>query len=158
MTDWSMGTCDYDRVMHTPEHSALISQLESAGPSTWGEQALLACLRRLRDGGPTESDLVEVRDAWAFPTGFCVVYKSPSGPDVGVRITTHSTGGHPPLYFPDVYADNPDSGPTADEAGVTFADFAIAEPLGSIAGQLVYDSDGLGWWGEDPLPASRQHH
>jgi hypothetical protein len=144
--------------MHTPEHSALIAQLESAAQSTWGERALLACLRRLRDGGVTESELVEVRDAWAFPTGFCVVYKSPWGPEVGVRVSTQSTGGYPPFYFQDVYAEDPNNGPTADEAGITFADLAIAEPLGSIADKLVYDSDGLGWWGEDPLPASRQRH
>ena len=144
-----------DRGMHTPEHAALIAQLESAAQSTWGEQALLACLRRLRDGGPTEAEDVEVRDAWASPTDFSVVYKSPSGPQVGVHVTAESTAGNPPFYFQDVYTEDLDSGPTAAEAGITFADFAIAEPLGGIVEGLVYDADGLGWWGEEPLPATR---
>jgi hypothetical protein len=144
--------------MHTPQHAALIARLESADQSTWGERALLACLRRLRDGGPTEADSVEVRDAWAFPASFCVVYKSPWGPEVGVQVNTDSTLSQPPFYFPDVYAGDLDSGPTADEAGITFADFTIAEPLGSIVDELVYDAAGLGWWGEEPLPATRPRH
>ena len=142
--------------MYTPEHSALIAELGSAAQTTWGERALLACLRRLRDGGVTESDLVEIRDAWAFPEGFCVVYKSPWGPDVGVRVTTRSTGGRSPFHFQEVFTEDLEQGPTAEEAGVTFADLAIAEPLGSIADELVYDADGLGWWGEEPLPGSRR--
>ncbi|MDR6907786.1 hypothetical protein J2X63_003494 [Agromyces sp. 3263] len=144
--------------MYTPEHAAVIAQLESAAQSTWGEQALLACLRRLRDGGPTEAHDVEVRDAWASPTGFCVVYKSPHGPEVGVRVTAESITGHPPFYFPDVYTEDVERGPTAEEAGITFADFAIAEPLGRIVEKLVYDAAGLGWWGEEPLPATPQRH
>jgi len=77
LRDPRSATCSYHRGMYTSEHSALITQLESAASSTWGERALLTCLRRLRDGGVTEWKQVEVRDAWPFPDGFCVVYKSP---------------------------------------------------------------------------------
>jgi hypothetical protein len=145
----------YYHAMYTSQHSALIAQLESADPSTWGERALLACLRRLRDGGVTEWEKVAVRDAWAFPDGFCVVYASPWGPEVGVRITMQSTGGRPPFYFQDWLTGDPERGPTPEEAGREFADLAIAEPLGRIVDELVYDVGGLGWWGEEPLPGKR---
>jgi hypothetical protein len=70
--------------MVTPEHTRLISELEMRSERSWGEDALLACLKKLRDGGPTEYQIVEVRRALAEDNGFDIVYLSPSGPEVGL--------------------------------------------------------------------------
>ena len=49
----------------------------------------------------------------------------------------------------------PELDPTPEEAGREFADLATGEPLGSIVDSLVYDRDGLAWWGKPPLPPIR---
>ena len=136
--------------MFSSEHERLIERHQSAAPVTWSSRALASCLQRLMDGGPTEWAEVTVHDAWVLPDaeGFCMVYTSPWGPRVGYRVSRYGEGGllsgmspaqeakeAPPEYF-----------------GIEIADFAIAEPLGSIGQQLVYDSRGLGWWGDAPFP------
>jgi hypothetical protein len=68
----------------TWRHAQLIEELERLSDPTWGEAALLACLGKLRDGGPTEYELVEVRSARAADRGFDIVYLSPWGPEVGL--------------------------------------------------------------------------
>jgi hypothetical protein len=56
-------------------HAELIGELEAAASDEWGPRALLACLCKLRDGGPTEADSVVVHDVWATEDGFRVVYE-----------------------------------------------------------------------------------
>ena len=109
---------------------------------SWGEAALLACLRRLETGGPTSPEEVQVKDGCALDDEFCVVYSAPWGPTVGVRV--HREG----RLFRAGYTDDP----TPEEYGVDIADFSIAEPLGTTIFLLKSDSHGLGWWGDRPLP------
>lgn len=128
--------------MFTDRHRALITELQAVRDPSWGALALLACLTRLRDGGPTSADHVAVQDAWATEDEFRVVYDSPWGPRVGIvrhRFTT--------VDRLDASASSP-AGPTPEEFGREVADFNIGEPLGSYAFALHYDDDGLGWWGD----------
>lgn len=131
------------------DHQHLIEDLETAA-NDWASAALLACLLRLRDGGPTEFREVTVRDAWPIVDGFCVVYEM-YDLRLGVR-ATRTTGDGPPFFFSQGF-QGPDPSPRA--FGVEIADYAIAEPLGSFVGELVPDSAGVGWWGDPPLPGAR---
>lgn len=96
-------------------------------------------------GGPTEAAEVKVHDGWAFDDGFCLMYDSPWGPTVGVRVKASGN------QFAEAYT----SDPTAQDFGVDIADFTVAEPLGSYAYNLAFDSTGLGWWGDPPFPLHR---
>lgn len=126
-------------------HQRLIDGLESQ--SSWGDLALLACLTRLRDGGPTEWREVTVLDAWSVADGFCVVYEM-YGDRLGVR-AHRATAGGPPFWFDrGVFGKHP----TPEAFGQEIADYAVAEPLGSVGDNLVMDRDGVGWWGDPPLP------
>lgn len=124
--------------MTTDAHRALVDRLEESAELSWGGRTLLACLRRLRDGGLTEWQSISVESAWVIEEGFCVVYRWPGGPLVGLRVTTRS-GSQP--------------GMAAQEFGEEVADFSIAEPLGAIT--LTTDFEDVGWWGEPPFPDSR---
>jgi hypothetical protein len=130
----------------TEQHAALIEQLDSASPTGWGERALLACLTRLRDGGPTEASIVEVYEAWPVDDGFKIVYLSPWGPRVGLTARLGAM-----QFFMNIYADSLKSEPTPEEFGKEIADFFVAEPLGGYVDILEYDAEGLGWWGERRL-------
>lgn len=132
--------------MLSPRHAELIAALEADGSEQWGPRALLACLRKLRDGGPTEAASVVVRDAWASSDGFRVVYDSPGGTRVGIIRDRWTT-----IDRLDVYATGDVA--TAEEFGEEVADFNIGEPLGAYADILDMDADGLGWWGHIPLEA-----
>ncbi|WP_354570507.1 hypothetical protein [Glaciihabitans sp. UYNi722] len=129
----------------TPEHLSLIDQLHRNPNQSWGESALLSCLDRLQAGGPTEAEEVKVHDGWAFDDGFCLIYKSPWGPTVGVRVEASGR------QFIGAHADEP----TAAEFGIDIADFTVAEPLGSSSYRLACDTTGLGWWGDRPFPLER---
>ena len=83
-----------------------------------------------------------MHEGWPIDDGFCLVYRSPWGPTVGLRVA--ATGDQ----FEAAYTYEP----TASDFGVDIADFSVAEPLGSRADDLVFDADGLGWWGDGPLP------
>jgi hypothetical protein len=125
----------------TELHDALIASLDSLSEATWGEQALLACLRRLRDGGPTEYAIVEMHSAWPIEDGFKIVYLAPWGPVVGLTAQRDELE-----YFQGIYqGDGADL--IADSFGMEVADFYIAEPLGNYAELLETDADGVGWWG-----------
>ena len=63
--------------------------------------------------------------------------------------------GRSPFWYQHWLTSDPGFGPTPEEAGREFADLAIGEPLGAIVDSLVNDRDGLGWWGEAPLPPTR---
>lgn len=79
--------------------------------------------------------------------GFCVVYEM-YGYRLGVRAHRRTAGG-PPFWFDrGVHGEDP----SPEVFGREIADFAIAEPLGTIAGNLVMDHDGVGWWGDPPVP------
>ncbi len=133
------------QIIITIEHAQLMKELSAHGDRNWGEDTLLGCLRRLESGGPTEAAQVKVHDGWAEDDEFCLIYDAPSGPTVGVRV--HRDGGQ----FQSAYIDEP----SPDEFGIDIADFTVAEPLGTKANHLVLDSDGLGWWGDQPLPPAR---
>ena len=128
--------------MVTPEHARLINELEASPDRPWGEAALLACLRKLRDGGPTEYQIVEVRRAAPTEDGFDIVYLSPWGPEVGLTARLGQL-----QYFGGVYQESYDRDPTPEEFGDEVADFFVAEPLGNYASVLDVDDSGLGWWG-----------
>jgi len=130
--------------MVTPQHLALIEQLASTPGEAWGRSALLACLRRLQDRGPTEAAIVEVYQAWPLEDGFQIVYLSPWGPRVGLTARRGKLE-----WFANVYVDDPGSEPTPREFGMEVADYFVAEPLGKYAETLEFDSDGLGWWGSE---------
>ncbi|MGG7308354.1 hypothetical protein ACQXVK_14305 [Curtobacterium sp. AB451] len=131
--------------MTSERHAELIAGLESAASDEWGPRALLACLRKLRDGGPTEGRSVVVHDAWATEDGFRVVYDAPfGGPRVGV-IRDRGTS----VDWLDVYTTGDE--PTPEEFGWEVADHNIGEPLGRHIDDLDLDADGLGWWGHRPL-------
>ncbi|MGI3779767.1 MAG: hypothetical protein ACRYG2_03235 [Janthinobacterium lividum] len=131
------------------EHERLIDGLEIS-TGDWASEALLSCLRRLRDGGPTQSRDVTVLDAWPITDGFCMVYEMYEF-RLGVRVT-RTTGEGPPFFF-NRGVHGPDPSPRA--FGVEIADYAIAEPLGSLDETLVTDEAGVTWWGDPPLPGSR---
>lgn len=134
----------------SPAHAHLIEQLIARSSQSWSNLALLACLETLAAGGPTNGDLIHIRDAWALDDadGICVVYNHPDGPPIGVRVLRTSPSGHP-LYLNAARAGNMDD---PGDFGREVADYVIAEPLGLIADQLVADHAGVGWWGEPPLP------
>src|SRR5947209_3139092 len=78
--------------MESERRAELIRELEAAASTEWGPRALLACLKRLRDGGPTEAEDVIVYDAWATDDAFRVVYEPPGGPvRVGIIRERHTT-------------------------------------------------------------------
>lgn len=122
----------------SPQHERLIADLETLG-GDWRSEALLGCLQRLRDGGPTEWRDVVILDAWPITDGFCVVYEM-YGDRLGAR-ATRATGEGPPFFFSrGVHGADPS--PRA--FGVEIADCAIAEPLGSRGDSLVTDEASVG--------------
>lgn len=131
--------------MLSERHAELIAELEAAASDEWGPRALLACLRKLRDGGPTEAESVVVHDAWATEDGFRVVYDAPwGGPRVGIVRERSTTIG-----WLDAYTTGDEA--TPEEFGWEVADFNIGEPLGRWLDHLDVDADGLGWWGHVPM-------
>ena len=129
--------------MVTPEHAALIAELEAKANASWGAQALLACLQKLRDGGPTEASIVEVCKAAPLVDGFTIDYLSPWGPRVGLVARRGQLRD-----FAGVYQADADT-LTPAEFGDEIADFFVGEPLGTYSDRLKYDEAGLGWWGDD---------
>lgn len=127
--------------MVTAEHAELIRQLSLLKRRNWGQDALLACLRKLRDGGPTEYQIVEVRRARPVEDGFDIVYLSPWGPEVGLAARVGLL-----KHFIGIYQGSEDS-LTAEAFGQEVADFYVAEPLGNYSAVLDFDESGLGWWG-----------
>jgi hypothetical protein len=127
--------------MVTESHARLIADLEESADLAWGGEALLACLRKLRDGGSTECADVEVRRAWPIDGGFKIVYLTPWGPVVGLTARQGELE-----YFQGIYEEIAGR-LTAVAFGAEVADYYIAEPLGRYADVLEFDDDGLGWWG-----------
>ena len=129
--------------MESARHRELIGALAATASEEWGPRALLACLRKLRDGGPTEAALGVVHDAWATPDEFRVIYDSPWGPRVGIIRNRWTTVDHLDVYTTEDVA-------TPEEFGQEVADFNIGEPMGRYLDILEIDADGLGWWGHIP--------
>lgn len=113
----------YGDEVQSIRHSELITELESAQRDDWGSRALLACLRKLRDGGPTEAASVIVENAWATSDEFRVVYSFVGGRRIGIIRNRETT-----IDRTDVYATGDVA--TPEEFGREVADFNIGEPLG----------------------------
>ncbi|MBG6190315.1 hypothetical protein IWX64_001255 [Arthrobacter sp. CAN_A212] len=116
--------------MYSARHHSLIRELRALPAPSWLETVLLSCLERLRDGGPTEWEQVRVDDAWVDGDTISIVYLSPGGQQAGLIRGRSSLSVDDPV-----------------EAGRDMADYDVAEPLGSVAADLVYDAQGVGWWG-----------
>lgn len=96
-----------------------------------------------------------VDDAWPIDDGFCVVYRwADDDVRIGVRLTRESQNerGAPFWYQHWLTSDYPN--PTPEEFGMEIADLAIAEP-GPVNVELN-EVDGIGWWGQSPLPGSHR--
>jgi len=116
-------------------HEELVARLEAQPGSTWLDEALLSCLRRLRDGGLTEWQSITVVDAWTEAEALSVVYRWDGLHEtVGCRMGRRA----------------PSAEMTAAEYGIEIADFQIAEPLGTVYGSLRFDANGIGWFGYLP--------
>ena len=121
--------------MFSARHEELIARLEAQPGSTWLDEALLSCLRRLRDGGLTEWQSITVVDAWTDADALSVVYRWDGLHEtIGYRMGRRA----------------PSAEMTAAEYGIEIADFQIAEPLGTVYGSLRFDANGIGWWGYLP--------
>lgn len=122
--------------MMTARLGQLINDLGKISERSWVQKVLLGCLQRLGSAGPTEWQIVEVLDAWTDGNALYIVYTSPWGPVAGLIRGTESPASEDPT-----------------DCGKEIADFDVAEPLGTIADDLTYDDNGVGWWG-DPIPGS----
>ena len=105
------------------------------GSDEWLRTALYACVTQL-PGSITEGSTVEVLAAWIDENrSLCFVYQYSYYDGVlGLRCDTET----------DMYGD-PSSDPT--RFGEDVADFAIGEPLGTVADHLRQDDNGVYWWG-----------
>jgi hypothetical protein len=120
-------------------HEELIARLDAQRGATWLDEALGSCLRRLRDGGPTEWRSITVVDAWTDGDAISVVYRwNTMHETFGCRVGRHA----------------PSDEMTAAEYGIEIADFHIAEPLGTVYDSLRFDANGIGWWGYLPEEAA----
>lgn len=125
--------------MLSPRHEELIARLEAERAPSWLDDALLSCLVRLRDGGPTEWQSVTVVDAWTDDDAFAVVYEwTYLHETVGCRRSRPAEAAET----------------TAAQFGINTADFYVAEPLGTVYDGLRFDANGIGWWGDLPEEAA----
>ena len=121
---------------------------------SWADNALRACLDRLRVSTLTEAREVTVARAWTDgEEAFCVVYTPPYDRTRTVGIRRHRSDAAAVNddwqlgdFAPSPYIDNP-ADPDAKAFGETVADFDIGEPLGNTVRILRKDVDGIGWWG-----------
>lgn len=125
--------------MFSARHEELIARLAAERGPSWLDECLASCLRRLRDGGPTEWHSVTVVDAWTDDDALSVVYEW--------------TYLHETIGFRRSRPREPEES-TAAEFGIESADFFIAEPLGTRYDALRFDANGIGWWGDLPEEAA----
>ena len=111
---------------------------------SWAEDALLACLARLVDGGPTHAELVRIVDAWVGPGDeFSVVYVPPWGDsEIGLRRSRQSETAMIYSVESDVDLITP------AEFGQNVADFDLGVPFGADLNSLWADSRGTRWYGD----------
>lgn len=95
-------------------------------------------------GGPTESRLVAVVDAWVDGAeSFRIIYIPPWGDSpVGLRRTRLSPGR---LMYPDYYLSEEMS---PEDFGRCVADWDVGEPMAPPKGSMSLDSKGVYWWGD----------
>lgn len=125
-----------------------IAELESGHSDDWGPRALLACLRKLCGGGPTEAERVVVEDAWATNDEFRVIYSWTGGRRVGIIRNRETT-----IDRMDVYATGDIA--TPEEFGQEVADFNIGEPWGRTATSSMLMPTVSGGGATSPFAAAR---
>lgn len=123
----------------------LLDEFRHRVEMSWGERVLFSCLHTLTQR-PGSLELIEIRDAWV-DVGDTVkfVYLAPwrmVGPVGLVRIRR----GIPLPYYDFDYATEVPQ--TPEEYGRNIADLDISVPLGRNAAHLMFDSHGVGWWGD----------
>ncbi|KXO89634.1 hypothetical protein AXK56_05510 [Tsukamurella pulmonis] len=133
--DFATACVDYSREHRrtTRHHVDLIEKYGT--PRTAAEQALLGCLRALRDGRITEEWCVGVIDAGTRGELFYLVYRWRDHP-ITLGFAAEATLS--PLYGS---SDDPVT------VGRDSAAFCIGEPLGSVADHLSPDGNDVHWWG-----------
>ena len=105
------------------------------GSEEWLRAALYASVTGLSTSC-TAGETVEVLAAWIDGDALCFVYQAPYYDGVlGLRHNTET----------DQYDEGP---PDPSTFGQDIADFAIGEPLGTVADRLRRDTDGVHWWGD----------
>jgi hypothetical protein len=124
-------------------HTQRIDDLRAVAAPTWGERALLSALATLARAMEI-SDHVEIIQAWVDADyTIRIVYMAPwrtQSPVGLVRVRREEP--HP--YF--VYDDEDHQ--TPEEYGENIAVIDVNTPLGTVASRLVYDRNGVGWWGD----------
>jgi hypothetical protein len=132
----------------TAAHRQVLAELAAGPRSTWSQQALWACLDRLRTGTWTMTPEVRVERAWTDgPEAFCVVYTL-HGPDLWIGIRLRRGDSDSEENEPGSDVDNHDLGfLDPDWFGQDVADFSIGEPLGTVLQTLRTDEQGVNWWG-----------
>jgi hypothetical protein len=100
-------------------------------------------LRALLDYLPnsyTEGSRVEVLDSWTDGESvICLVYRF-SGTDLVLGYRRH--------------VELDEELPTLESWVEEVANFDIGEPLGTVAGRMWLDPDGIHWWGAVPAPGT----
>lgn len=106
------------------------------GYAGFARAALDACLAELDDTVTLGPERVCVLEAWPLPEdGFCVVYQHPYHQGLTVGFCAR-------------FKPAEEWGDDVQDAGFEIANFQISETLGSVEGQLRFDEDGVGWFGD----------
>lgn len=129
--------------MKSEVHAQLIADLGHMVSPSWGERALLSTLVTLA-GLMELADRVEILKAWVDADDTVrIEYIAPWREESPVGLVRVRREEPLPYYLYDDEAHQ-----TPEEYGTSIAILDIHSPLGSVASRLVYDSRGVGWWGD----------
>lgn len=130
------------------EHDRLLRELTAQPLQSWASEALRSCLEAIRDGKGHER--IAVVDAWVEDADtFCLIYTPPWAAVLGG--TRRRRGDLEPVSQL-ALATNPLAQPIylmpedPKAYGAMLVD-DLTEPLGRLHDHLIYDADGVGWWG-----------
>ena len=120
------------------------SPIPVAAARDWGPRVLAAVAQQLRDGSVLTNGAEQLRSWSAIEDGRPVIYVVYRHPwwafTTGLRR----------------WVDQPTPVPTEEQTPEALARWVtaydIGEPLGTVATDMVPDSDGVWWWGDPPLP------
>lgn len=135
--------------MITDRHAELLRQLQVADHPTWGERVLLTALADLALS-LADRETFGIVDAWAdADDAVRFVYRPSWGDDTSVGLLRVRRDAPLPYYL---YEDEDTQ--TPEEYGENIALLDLGPPLGRTRTRLVFDDEGIGWWGDgytDPL-------